>query len=953
MTPQRLFLVDAMAIAFRAYYAFGVGRPLTTSTGQPVSALFGTALFLQKLLTEQRPDYMVIARDVRQPTFRHEMYPKYKANRTAMPEDLAAQMPHLERLLKAFGCPMLGQPGFEADDLIGTLARRWASPDLHVYIVSGDKDFMQLIDDHTFLYTPKKGEEAMIVGRQGVYDKFSCTPEQVIDCLAMIGDASDNVPGVPGIGDKGASKLIAEYGSLDKILDNIPLITNKKMREALLNGRDLAYLSKKLVTIRTDVEIPLELADAACDPLTAVTRQELRDIYAELEFTGLSKKIDALLQEQNKQVVTADSNHNADSTAPTTAKQDARTDDYSAPTEPRQPNTSSKPEPRRALDTVPGYQLVNTQTGLSELITILNQASAFSFDTETTGLNINSDRPIGISFSAQSGAAFYVTLNAKQLVGLVPEDVIEQLAPVLNATDQVKVGHNIKFDLQMLSNIGLKVKGPFVDTMICDWLLDTGSRQHGLDACCLRHLNYEKIKTSSLIGDRGQLPMLAADIKELTRYACEDADLTLQLYQHLLPLVEAAGLKQVLIDIEMPLVPVLATVEQNGVHIDRGELQRLSRELGTMSDKLVDEVQKLAGEDFNLNSTKQLAEILFNKLKIHEQLGIKNLKKTKSGYSTDESVLSRLTAHPLPRALLEYRSITKLQGTYVNALPELIEPVTGRVHTSFHQTGTATGRLSSSAPNLQNIPIRSDLGREVRKAFTASTSNHRIIAADYSQIELRLLAHLANEEALAQAFASGADIHRSTAAKVFGVDPEAVTDTQRSRAKAINFGILYGMGARRLATETGTSVAEATAFIDRYFASYPGINAFIDATIREARATGMTRTVTGRQRPVVGLSDSNQRNVVAAENIAVNTRIQGSAADLIKIAMIEIDQRLTQSKLQTKMLLQVHDELVFESPCSEIDIVVPMIRSSMEQAMTLSVPLAVSVGIGNNWLEAH
>ena len=553
----------------------------------------------------------------------------------------------------------------------------------------------------------------------------------------------------------------------------------------------------------------------------------------------------------------------------------------------------------------------------------------------------------------QSDAAYYVTLNAKQLVGLVPEDVTQQLAPVLNATDHVKVGHNIKFDLQMLSNIGLKVQGPFVDTMICDWLLDTGSRQHGLDACCLRHLNYEKIKTSSLIGDRGQLPMLAADIKELTRYACEDADLTLQLYKHLLPLVEAAGLKQVLVDIEMPLVQVLATVEQNGVHIDRTELQRLSRELGDMSDKLVDEVQKLAGEDFNLNSTKQLADILFNKLKIHEQLGIKNLKKTKSGYSTDESVLSRLTAHPLPRALLKYRSITKLQGTYVNALPELIEPVTGRVHTSFHQTGTATGRLSSSAPNLQNIPIRSDLGREVRKAFTASSTSHRIIAADYSQIELRLLAHLANEEALATAFASGADIHRSTAAKVFGVDPEAVTDTQRSRAKAINFGILYGMGARRLAAETGTTVAEATAFIDRYFASYPGINTFIDATIREARATGMTRTVTGRQRPVLGLSDSNQRNVVAAENIAVNTRIQGSAADLIKIAMIQIDQRLTQSKLKTKMLLQVHDELVFESPSSEIDIVVPMIRSCMEQAMTLTVPLAVSVGIGNNWLEAH
>ena len=752
----------------------------------------------------------------------------------------------------------------------------------------------------------------------------------------MIGDSSDNVPGVPGIGEKGAGKLIAEYGSLDRIMANIPLIKNKKMREALLNGRDLAHLSRQLVTIRTDIDIPLTLADAACDPLAQVTKPELRALYAELEFSGLKSRVETLLREPSSEI------------SATTLKTT-----QSAELDPPSPNVSvAKQEPRKAAAEIPGYQLIDSSSALARLLAALDDASVFSFDTETTGLSSVGDRPIGLSLSTQSGAAFYVPLVSEHLVDLTTAEIVGQLQPYFES-DRVKVGHNLKFDLQMLHHINLTVRGPLVDTMICDWLLDTESRQHGLDACCLRHLNYEKIPTSSLIGERGQLPMLAADLGELTRYACEDADLTLQLYHYLMPLVDAAGLKSVLTDIDMPLVPVLAAMEQQGVYIECGELRRLEGELQQISDRLIGDIYDLAGEEFNPNSPKQLADILFNKLKIHEQLGIKSLKKTKSGYSTDESVLTRLAEHPLPKTLIEYRSISKLQGTYVTALPELIHPLSGRVHTSFHQTGTATGRLSSSAPNLQNIPIRSALGRQIRKAFTASAAEVKIIAADYSQIELRLLAHLAEEKALAEAFAEGQDIHRSTAAKVFGVAPEAVSAEQRARAKAINFGIIYGMGARRLAAETGTSVAEATAFIDRYFASYPGINAFIESTIKEARATGVTRTVTGRKRPVVGLSDSNQRNVVNAENIAVNTRIQGSAADLIKIAMIRIDQRLREANLRTRMLLQVHDELVFESPEVEVERAIPLIRSSMEEAMLLTVPLAVSIGIGSNWLEAH
>ncbi|MBM4253969.1 MAG: DNA polymerase I, partial [Deltaproteobacteria bacterium] len=771
--------------------------------------------------------------------------------------------------------------------------------------------------------------------------KFGCTPEQVIDCLALIGDSSDNVPGVPGIGEKGAGKLIAEYGSLERILENIPLINNKKMREALLNGRDLGLLSRQLVTIRTDIELPVTLTDATSNHLDAVTRPELRDLYAELEFTGLMKKLDALKP-------SASDTNLASSPA---SLPSASAHEVPPPQLPVQEVQAERP--RHAAPKVDSYQTANTPASIATVIEALSAAELYSFDTETTGLNIRTDRPIGISFAVKADAAYYIPLTDQQLDGISAKAVIDLLRPVLSRDDQLKVGHNVKFDLQMLRNIGIHARGPFVDTMICDWLLDAGSRQHGLDACCLRHLNYEKIKTSSLIGAKGQVPMLAVDLAEVTRYACEDADLTLQLYRVLMPKIEAAGLSQVLRAIDMPLVPVLAIMEHNGVYIDRRELQRLQLELGAMSDRLVDQVHALAGEDFNLNSPKQLADILFTKLKIHEQLGIKNLKKTKNGFSTDESVLTRLAEHPLPKALMEYRSISKLQSTYVIALPELVEPTSGRLHTSFHQTGTATGRLSSSAPNLQNIPIRTALGREVRKAFTASSAECRIISADYSQIELRLLAHLAEEEALAQAFVSGADIHRSTAARVFNVNPEDVSDGQRARAKAINFGILYGMGARRLAAETGTSVAEASAFIDRYFASYPGINRFIEATIAEARATGMTRTVTGRQRPVIGLGDSNQRAVVAAENIAVNTRIQGSAADLIKIAMIAIDERLTAAQLQTKMLLQVHDELVFESPATEVEQVVPLIRDCMESAMSLSVPLSVSVGVGHNWLEAH
>ena len=950
MQPKRLFIIDAMAMAFRSFYAFGM-RPLTTANGQPVSAVFGTAMLMNKLVNEQRPDYLIVTSDSREKTFRHDLYSAYKANRSEMPEDLAVQLPHFFRLLAAYGCPVLRRPGLEADDLIGSLARRFASDALHVYIVSGDKDFCQLINDQIFMYTPKKGDEAVLVDRAGVVAKFGVAPEQVIDCLAITGDASDNVPGVHGIGEKGAAKLVSEFGSLDGIYANLDRVANKKQRTALEEHKERAYLSRQLVTIVTDATLGIELADAACDPELAVANAAMLTLMRELEFRTMTARIEAAMLARGENLAAVGAAPAAIDLAVGAAGALARSDEPDGP--PDRPHLTAAPSPQKAAATVASYQRVDTPPALAALVRELKDARAFAFDTETTGLDVAADHPIGISIAVHSGAAWYVPLVDKHLTGITPAEVLAALRPVFAAADAIKVGHNLKFDLAMLNNVGLTVRGPFVDTMICDWLLDATARTHGLDACCLKHLRYEKIKTASLIGAKGEIPMLDCDVDELVRYACEDADLTMRLYHKLMPEIDKAGLGAVLRDIDMPLVPVLARMEQTGVFVDLTALKGLSARLGEAAARLEAEIHLAAGEEFNVNSPKQLSEILFGKLKVHEQLGIKKLRKTKTGYSTDESVLQKLEAHPLPKALLEYRAVAKLKGTYVDALPTMVSRQSGRIHTSFHQTGTATGRLSSSEPNLQNIPIRTGLGQEIRKAFRAGEPGWVILSADYSQIELRLLAHLAGEEALTRAFAAGEDIHRLTASRIFGVPPAEVDATMRSRAKAINFGIIYGMGPRRLAAETGVTLAEAASFIERYFASYPGISRFIEQSVQDARESGETRTVTGRRRPLDGLDDGNRGTQVSAEHIAVNTPIQGSAADLIKLAMIEIDRRLMEKGLKARMVLQVHDELVFECPQDEAKEAQSLIRHAMQNAMRLDVPLEVAVGVGANWLEAH
>jgi DNA polymerase I len=956
--PKRLFVVDAMAMAFRSFHAFSV-RPLSTSSGLPTSAVYGSALFLLKLIDDEKPDYLVFATDTAAPTFRHQMFPQYKAHRDEMPEDLARQLPWIFKLFDALGCKTLRTEGFEADDLIGTLVKQAAASTSPItsYIVSGDKDFLQLVNDRIFLYAPKKQEAAQVIGIEGVRERFACDPQHVVDALAIIGDSADNVPGVPGIGEKGAAKLIGTWGSLENIYAHLHEITNKRQREALENNKEQAFLSRELLKIKTDCEIPWSLDDFKVDLSKTNANPELLKLFEELEFRSLAQRVSNELRARS----TVEPHQSSSRATPPSGE-------LVFPVLPDDPEDPLEAPPKDTIDVTlsrpalrPGYRLIKNKADLEVLLKDLTTAPQIAFDTETTGLHVVTDRAIGVSLSWTKGVAAYLPLVPQHLEDMEPEYVIRSLGPIFSNPKCVLIAHNAKFDVQMLRNVGINVgikmgvdvSPPLFDTMIASWLLDSVSREHGLDACAMRLLGMRKIPTQALIGPGKAASMLAVPLLALADYACEDADATLQIHDLLRPQLVQAGLTSVMTEIEMPLVPILARMEQEGIYVDAETLDELSTKLDTRTKELEKHIHELAGEDFNIQSTKQLQRILFEKLKVHETVGVTRLKKTKTGWSTDVSVLEALSEHPLPHALLEFRTVTKLKSTYVDALPQLICPQTSRIHTSFHQIGTATGRLSSSDPNLQNIPIRTPQGREIRKAFRPQNKDSVIISADYSQVELRILAHIAREEALALAFQRGEDIHTATAARIFGVAPSAVDATLRSRAKAINFGIIYGMGPQRLARETGVTMPEAKSFIEKYFAGYPRIRSWIDEAVANARQLGYTTTITGRRRPVPEFNSSDRMAIVNAENIAVNSPIQGSAADLIKIAMIRIQKELADTGLPARMLLQVHDELVFECPRQHSDEAAAMIRSSMEHAMKLDVPLLVEVGIGSNWLEAH
>ncbi|MFK7823496.1 MAG: DNA polymerase I [Oligoflexales bacterium] len=925
---KKIFVIDVMAMAFRTFHALS-RRPLSNSKGFPTSSIFGSAMFLMKLIEDEKPDFLVLACDSKEKNFRHKLYPEYKANRSAMPEDLALQIPRLFELFDLWKIPFIKIDGFEADDVIGSIAAQWGSPSHHCYLVSGDKDFMQLINPHTFLYSPKKGGICEKIGEEEVITRFNgCTPSQVTDIMALWGDQVDNIPGVRGIGEKGAAKLIQTYNSLEGVYENLENIGNKKQKEGLENFKDEAYLSRELVKIKTDIPLPFSLDDAKFDPEVALSNNELLPFFDEMDFEALANRVKKNANKPKKEGLDLE---NVDS-----------------------PKTETSSDSKDSEPVTYGsYHLINNKEKFDSFIEEINAEDRFAFDTETTGLDIASDKPIGLSFSLKSQRSFYIPIIPEHLeADLTPSTIIDALKSIFIDQLKVKVAHNLKFDLQMLHNIGIEIKAPIGDSMLLGFLIDSNRRNFGIDQLSAHYLSINKIPTASLIGKKGEISMKSIPLERIVPYACEDAYCALQLHETLQTQLPKQ-LKEVYEDLELPLIPIIADMEAQGITINAESLANISESLFSESQELMKDIYELAGEEFNINSPKQLQYILYEKLAIPEKLGIKRIKKTKSGYSTDMSVLETLSAHPLSHKILQYRTVTKLKNTYVDTLPQLINEKTLRIHTSFHQTGTATGRLSSSHPNLQNIPIRSAKGKEIRQAFI-SKPGHCLISADYSQIELRILAHMADDQGLQTAFHSDADIHTATAATMFKKNIPDVNELDRSKAKAINYGIIYGMGPSRLAKTTGAKLKEAKEFIERYFSSFPGIKGFIDHSIAFAKENGFSETITGRRRNIEGIDGSLGNLALAnARNIAVNSPIQGSAADLMKKAMINIKQVLDEQGFKAKMLLQVHDELVFECPLKEKTDLMALIENQMNHAMDLKVPLKTEVGCGSNWLEAH
>jgi len=894
---KRLFLIDGAALAYRTYFAFA-RNPLVNSRGEQVSVIFGFSRILLNLLDQEKPDLFAVVFDSPEPTFRHEIYTEYKAQRQRMPDDMAEQLPRLEQLMGALDLPFIRKPGYEADDIMGTLARAAAASGYQTVLVTGDKDLMQLVDDHTLIYYPHRaGESIEWLDADGVTRKMGVPPSQIIDYLALCGDASDNIPGVPGIGPVGALALLKRFGSLEALLEQVDAIESKKQRTALQENADLARLSRTLATIHRDVPLEIGIETLHLRPIPA---EKAAAFFREMDLPSLVDRFSSRTRAVNR------------------------------------------------------YQLVGDLKSVAELAERLRSCGAFALDSETTSVDPMRAELVGLSFSCAEGEAWYIPVKgpADLTAGQQPlptGEVLKILAPLLSDPAIKKCGHNAKYDLLVLARHGVEVAGLASDTMVADYLLNPSGFQHNLDAVSLEHLGLKKIPTSQLLGTgRNQRTMDLVPIEEVSEYACEDADYTWRLQQVLMPKLDAFGLRPLLEEVEVPLIHVLMVMERNGVALDELYLAAMSGELEQELGVIEKSIYELAGRKFNINSPKQLGEILFSELKLP------SARRTKTGFSTDVGVLEELAgAHPLPQRILDYRQLAKLKSTYVDALPRLINPATGRVHTSFNQTVAATGRLSSTEPNLQNIPIRTEVGRRIRRAFIPGDEGHLILDADYSQIELRIMAHLSGDRTLRDSFTAGEDVHTRTAALVFKVPQAEVTPEQRRRAKEVNFGIMYGMGAYGLASRLGLSNEEAEQFIQAYFASYPGVQEYMLRTVREARQNGYVTTLLGRRRMIPEIASDNRRVREFAERTAINTPIQGSAADLIKVAMIRIQKRLEEEKSAARMIMQVHDELVFEVPRADAEALREMVRIEMEGAIRLDVPIRVETGVAGNWLEAH
>jgi len=933
---KKLFLLDGMALVYRSYFAF-MRNPMINSKGRNVSAVFGFLNTLLELIEKHSPTHIAVAFDVSGPTFRHDKFPEYKAQREETPEEIRAAVPCIHEFLKAFNIPIITAQGFEADDLIGTLARLAEKEGFDTYMVTPDKDFTQLVDAHTFVYKPaKSGLPPEIMGVPEVLKYWEIERiDQVTDILGLAGDAADNIPGVPGIGPKTAQKLIAQFGSIENLLEHTGELKGK-LKENLEANKERARLCKWLVTIKTDSPVDYDPDGLYRGKLD---EEKLAALFSEFEFSSFSKRLFGKPAAPVAPVA---------SYAPPSPK-GGQGDlfAFAAQTAPAAPAEEAATVYKTIDDVKHTYHAAQTLEERKALVAKLSEATRFCFDTETTGLDPRTDRLVGISFSVKPHEAWFVTLPPDEKESA---KALELFKPLFENESTEKTGHNLKFDIAMLRAAGIEVRGKLFDTMLAHYLLDPDQR-HGLDKLAGTHLGYAPVPITALIGEKksAQISMADVAVEKIVDYACEDADVTIQLRQILEPQLEKRKLRNVFDTIECPLIPVLVEMEANGIALDTAALKEISGRLAGEIAGYEKKVYELAGHEFNLNSPKQLGEVLFDELKLADKP-----KKTKTGqYTTNEEVLDQLaTEHEIARVLLDYREATKLKSTYVDALPEFISKKTGRIHTSFSQAVTTTGRLASSDPNIQNIPVRTEQGQEIRRAFVAGSKDFALLAADYSQIELRIMAHLSGDQHMKAAFESGEDIHTATAARVFGVALADVTSDMRRKAKMVNFGIIYGISAFGLAQRLRIPRKEAAEIIESYFKQYPAVKACMDGIIETARNKGYVETIAGRRRHIRDINTANGTVRAAAERYAINAPIQGSAADMIKIAMIRIHDMLNQKNAKTRLLLQVHDELVFELHKDEHELI-EEIRKLMSDALPLSVPVVVDCGTGNNWLEAH
>lgn len=918
MAKGNVYLVDAFALIYRSYYAF-FRNPRMTSKGINTSAVFGFVNTLVELLHKRKPDYIAVAFDTPAPTFRHEAFTEYKANRSAQPEDITVAVPYVKDFLRAMNIPIVECPGYEADDIIGTLVKRFSAEAETIYMLTPDKDYAQLVSGNVRMLRPQSGAETADWGEAEACEHFGLTStSQVIDLLGLWGDSSDNIPGCPGVGEKKAKDLIAAYGSVEGIYENIDKLKGKT-RDNFITYREQVLLSKQLATIVTDAPVEFDLESAR---FSKPDYEALRKLFAELEFRNVMPRIEQIFRAE----------------------------------EPlgglfAQPGVEIEVPAISSLATAETvchkYIVVKTDEDIFSLREKMMQSQRFCFDTETTSIETITAQIVGLSVSMEAHEAYYVPFGADEAEN---RRRLQLFAPAFASESILKIGQNMKFDIEVLMRYGVTVSAPMFDTMVAHFLLYPG-RRHNMDEMAETLLSYKPISIETLIGKGAkQTSMATVPLEKITEYAAEDADITLQLFERLSKEISASEeMHKLMNDIEMPLVPILAQMEMTGVRIDNAAIDSFAELLRKQILDSEENIFSLAGERFNIASPKQVGEVLFEKLKIDPKA-----KKTKTGqYATNEETLQKLAHyHPIVAEIVNHRGLSKLLGTYAEALPRLVNATTGRIHTSYNQTVVITGRLSSSNPNLQNIPIRDANGREIRKTFVASQGN-KLLSADYSQVELRLMAHFSKDEHLIEAFCQGQDIHAATAARIYGVEIDEVTSEMRRAAKTANFGIIYGISAFGLAERLDIPRREAAEIIEGYFSSFPGVREYMSSSVEEVRNQGFARTLFGRKRQ---LDDINSRNAVVrnmAERTAINAPIQGTAADIIKIAMININREMQRQQLRSRMILQVHDELVFDCPPQEIETMRTLVKREMEQACTLRVPLVAEVGIGDNWLEAH